>query len=172
MTSYWRSQAGLLVGRAEIIERMRSHSLYRALRADKFRITALEATLDAYARGATDDEIPTHRMIALSLAELKSRADQFIDRIAQRNSTDSFQLELIEGESAIGGGAAPTSQLPTALISITSRSLTANQIEESLRRSTPPVIARIEDDRVLLDLRTVSESEESELEAALVSLVR
>lgn len=163
-------QAGLLVGRSEIIERMRTHSLYRALRADKFRIAALEATLDAYARGATAGEVPTHRMIALSVAELKSRADRFVDRIAPRNSAGSFQLEVIEGESAIGGGAAPTSQLPTALISIKSRSLTANQIEELLRRSTPPVIARIDDDRVLLDLRTVSENEESELEAALLSL--
>jgi L-seryl-tRNA(Ser) seleniumtransferase len=163
-------QAGLLVGRSEIIERMRTHSLYRALRADKFRIAALEATLDAYARDATVSEIPTHRMIALSLDELKSRADQFINRIARRNSNDAFQLEVIEGESAIGGGAAPTSQLSTVLISIKSRSLTSNQIEESLRRSTPPVIARIEDDRVLLDLRTVSETEESELEAAVLSL--
>jgi L-seryl-tRNA(Ser) seleniumtransferase len=165
-------QAGLLVGRREIIERMRTHSLYRALRADKFRIAALEATLDAYARGATASEIPTHRMIALSPAELKSRADRFIDRIAQRHSTDTFQLEVIEGESAIGGGAAPTSQLPSALISIKSQSLSPNQIEESLRRSAPPVIARIEDDRVLLDLRTVSETDESDLEAAVRSLAK
>ena len=163
-------QAGLLVGRAEIIERMRKHSLYRALRADKFRIAALEATLDAYTRGVAASEVPTHRLIAFSVADMKSRADRFVERAGNQNLPIALQLEVIEGESAIGGGAAPTSRLPTSLISIKHEKLTANQIEESLRRWTPPIIARIEDDRVLLDLRTTSESDEIEMTSAILSL--
>lgn len=163
-------QAGLLVGRAEIIERMRTHSLYRALRADKFRIAALEATLDAYTRGVAASEVPTHRLIASSFAEMKTRAQHFVERTGNHNLPIGLQLEVIEGESAIGGGAAPTSRLPTALISIKHDKLTANQIEESLRRWTPPIIARIEDDRVLLDLRTTLEPDETEVTSAILSL--
>lgn len=164
-------QAGLLVGRAEVIERMRKHSLYRSLRADKLRIAALEATLDAYARSATADELPTHLMIAMSFDELKTRATNFVQQV-QGSNASNLRLELVEGESAIGGGAAPTSRLPTPLISITHAKLTANQIEERLRRSEPPVIARIEDDRVLLDLRTVVTDDDMKLAAAVISLSR
>jgi L-seryl-tRNA(Ser) seleniumtransferase len=163
-------QAGLLVGRANIIERMRSHPLYRAVRADKLRIAALEATLDAYARGASNSEIPAHRFIALSAEEIKKRAKKLINRLLRR-LPDTIDLDLIAGESAAGGGSGPTSRLPTSLISITHQGLTPNQIEATLRRAEPAVIARIVDDRVLLDLRTVSESEEPDLERAILSLL-
>jgi L-seryl-tRNA(Ser) seleniumtransferase len=162
-------QAGLLVGRAEVIERLRKHSLYRALRADKLRIAALEATLDAYARNATTNELPTHQMISMTFDDLKSRATNFIEQVHGSNASD-LRFEIVEGESAIGGGAAPTSRLRTPLISITHAKLSANQLEERLRQSDPPVIARIEDDRVLLDLRTVAAEEESTLASAVTSL--
>ncbi|HVS81970.1 MAG TPA: hypothetical protein VHE60_09570 [Pyrinomonadaceae bacterium] len=77
---------------------------------------------------------------------------------------------MIEGESAVGGGAAPTAHLRTVLISLTHGNLTANQLEVALRHSTPPVIARIVEDRVLVDLRTVAEAEESEVEQAILAL--
>lgn len=162
-------QAGLLVGRGEVIERMRRHSLYRALRADKFRIAALEATLDAYARNATAHELPTHQMISMTFDDLKTRVTNFIER-AQRSNSSDLHLEIVEGESAIGGGAAPTSRLRTPLVSITHGKLSANQIEERLRQSDPPVIARIEDDRVLLDLRTVTAADDAALASAVISL--
>ena len=162
-------QAGLLVGRAEVIERMRKHSLYRALRADKLRITALEATLDAYARNATTNELPTHQMISTTFDDLKSRATNFLQQV-QRSHASALRFEIIEGESAIGGGAAPTSRLRTPLVSITHAELSANQIEERLRQSDPRVIARIEDDRVLLDLRTVAPEDEANLASAVISL--
>jgi L-seryl-tRNA(Ser) seleniumtransferase len=162
-------QAGLLVGRAEVIERMRKHSLYRALRADKLRLAALEATLGAYAREVTTDEVPTHQMIAISFDELKPRATKFVERVQSSNAS-GLQLDLVEGESAIGGGAAPTSRLRTPLISITHLNRSANQIEEHLRRFVPPVIARIESDRVLLDLRTVATPDEATLLSAVISL--
>ena len=162
-------QAGLLVGRGEVIERMRKHSLYRALRADKLRIAALEATLDAYSRNATTNELPTHQMISMTFDDLKSRVTNFIERI-QAAKASNLHFEIVEGESAIGGGAAPTSRLRTPLVSITHAQLSANQIEERLRQSDPPVIGRIEDDRVLLDLRTVTAEEEATLVSAVTSL--
>ena len=162
-------QAGLLVGRATVIEQMRRHPLYRALRADKLRIAALEATLDAYVRGASAVEVPAQHYIAMSSAEIKARAEQFVERLRRRINS-AIQLDVIEGESAVGGGAAPTAHLRTVLISLTHGKLTANHLEAALRRSTPPVIARIVEDRVLIDLRTVAEGEEPEVEEAILAL--
>lgn len=162
-------QAGLLVGRSSIIDRMRRHPLYRALRADKLRLAALEATLDAYARDASASEVPAHRFIVLSAAEIEQRAERMLARLRDR-TPDTLQLATIAGESAAGGGAGPTSRLPTVLISITHRNLGPNQIEESFRSAAPPVIARILDERLVLDLRTVAESEEPDLERAILSL--
>ncbi len=162
-------QAGLLVGRSDIIERMRSHPLYRALRADKLRIAALEATLDAYARGVSGSEVPAHRFIALSAGEINERAKKLIRRLRNKLA-DTIKLDTVAGESAAGGGSGPTSRLPTMLISITHQTLSPNQVELALRSAEPPVISRIVDDRVLLDLRTVAETEELELEHAVLSL--
>jgi L-seryl-tRNA(Ser) seleniumtransferase len=163
-------QAGVLVGRAEVIERLRKHSLYRALRADKLRLAALEATLDSYARHATEDEIPTHQMMAASYEEIRTRADNVIERVGRDHS--GLELQIVDGESAIGGGAAPTSRLRTALIAITRPNFSTNQTEEWLRRHDPPVIARIENDQVLLDLRTVFTSDEADLLHAIIALDR
>lgn len=163
-------QAGLLVGRSDLIEQMRSHPLYRALRADKLRIAALEATLEAYARDTSGDEVPARRSLALSSNEIRERAESLISRLREGKVSKRISLETVAGESAAGGGSGPTSHLATVLISLTHDQLTANQIESSLRLSDPPVIARIVDDRVLLDLRTVAESEESEVEQAILLL--
>ena len=163
-------QAGLVVGRAETIQKMRTHPLYRSLRADKFRIAALEATLDSYARGAEFSEIPTHHLISFSLDEMTARVDRFLTMLREKKLPAALQLEMIEGESAIGGGAAPMSRLKSALISLKHDRLSPNQLEEALRRHAPPVISRIENDRVLLDLRTVLPAEEDEVASALISL--
>ena len=163
-------QAGLLVGRADVIERMRKHPLYRSLRADKFRIAALEATLESYARDAAQDDIPTHTLISSSFEETKKRAEEFVNDLRAKNLAEAFRLEIVEGESAIGGGAAPTSRLRTALISIGHANLSANDIEQALRDRTPPVISRIEADRVLIDLRTVFPEEAPELTEALLAI--
>jgi len=162
-------QAGLVVGRSAPIERMRSHPLYRALRADKLRLAALEATLDSYARGTSLSEVPAHHLIAQSAVEIRERAETMIQRLRDLVG-ESVSLDTIAGESAAGGGSGPSSRLPTVLLSIAHRGLTPNQIEESLRRAETPVIARIVDNRVLLDLRTVKESEEPLLERAILNL--
>jgi L-seryl-tRNA(Ser) seleniumtransferase len=162
-------QAGILVGRAAVIERLRKHSLYRALRADKFRLAALEATLDSYARHATERELPTHQMMAATYEEIRTRADHLVEQIS-RQTSGNVELQIVDGESAIGGGAAPTSRLRTALIAITQSNFSANQIEERLRRHDPPVIARIENDDVVVDLRTVFPTEEAALVNAILTL--
>jgi len=159
-------QAGLIVGRAELIESMRKHPLYRALRVDKLCLAALEATLQAYSRG---ENTSVQKMLNLSAAEIGARAKELIGRIG-RAIPGTMRLEVIDGESAVGGGSAPTSPLPTKLISISDSSLSANEIETRLRSQQPPMLVRIVEDRVAIDLRTVSTADEAELERALKSL--
>jgi L-seryl-tRNA(Ser) seleniumtransferase len=159
-------QAGLIVGRAELIERMRRNPLYRALRADKLRLGALEATLEHYSRGSRP---PSIEMLAMPLDQIAERANEFVRKISEHNFA-SLTVASIESESAVGGGSAPTSSLPTIAIAITSERLTPNQIADNLRQWNPPVIARIVEERVLIDLRTVDPTDEIEIERALGSL--
>jgi L-seryl-tRNA(Ser) seleniumtransferase len=164
------SQAGLVVGRAELVERLRRHPLYRALRADKLALAALEATLDAYRRGAHAGEVPALRMLAATREEIEHRAAAFIERLRERPNSGSLKFDIVEGASAVGGGSAPTTHPPTALLAVTHDALSASALEEALRARRPPVVARISGDRVVLDLRTVAEGEEPELLEALLSV--
>jgi L-seryl-tRNA(Ser) seleniumtransferase len=159
-------QAGIVVGREELMSRMRSNPLYRALRADKLRLAALEATLEQYCR---EEKVPALRMLSLTAAEISERADALIARVNQGLSA-TVKIEKIKSESAVGGGSAPTSPLPTWLISVTSSSRTPNEIEAAFRGRELPIIVRILDDRVVMDLRTVAIAEDEEIEAALKSL--
>lgn len=164
------SQAGLIVGRGEIIDRLRRHPLYRALRADKLALAALQATLDSYRLGTATEEIPVLRTLCLKREEIEARARQFLSRLRERLKQDSLRFEIVEGESAIGGGAAPAIELQTALIALSHNSLSPDALDKALRQSTPPVISRILEDKVLLDLRTVADAEEDELLNALLAL--
>jgi L-seryl-tRNA(Ser) seleniumtransferase len=110
-------------------------------------------------------------MMAASYEEVSARAANFIER-ANRGPSGKLQLQMIDGESAIGGGAAPTARLHTALISISHTKLSPNEIEGRFRRHDPPVIARIENDQVLVDLRTVFTSDEADLLDAIIALDR
>jgi L-seryl-tRNA(Ser) seleniumtransferase len=161
------AQAGLVVGRRELVERLRRAPLYRALRADKLALAALEATLEAHRRGTAVEEIPALRMLALTRAQLEERARAFLYGLREH---EALRGEIIEGRSAIGGGSAPTTHPCTALIALTHHTLSADALEDLLRHSSPPVIARIAEDKVLLDLRTVLEDEEALL-LEILSLV-
>ncbi len=164
------TQAGLVVGRRALVERCRRNPLYRALRADKLALAALAATLDAHARGATFTEVPAMRMLAASREEIERRARAFVRRMRARLGSDgdgAFRFEIVAGESAVGGGSAPTTHPPTALIAVTHARVSATALEARLRQARPPVIARIVDERVVLDLRTVNAEEELELLGAL-----
>jgi L-seryl-tRNA(Ser) seleniumtransferase len=164
------SQAGLIVGRRELIDRLRKHSLYRALRADKLCLAALEATLDAHRRGALE-EIPALQMLAMAPKTLEKRARKFHNKVF-KNATETMTVSLVPGQSAVGGGSGPNVHPTTTLVALKHEQLTADQIEEKLRLSSPPVIARIADDLVLLDLRTVNPAEEAELLEAVIALDR
>lgn len=161
-------QAGLIVGRSEIIERLRRSPLYRALRADKLCLAALEATLDAHRRGALE-EIPLFQMLGLSAEAIETRARHLAQRLEELVPSD-LKVTVVSGNSAVGGGSGPNVHPPTALLALAHETLTANEIESKLRAASPPIISRIADGRVLLDLRTVDVSEESDLLTALKSL--
>jgi L-seryl-tRNA(Ser) seleniumtransferase len=163
------TQAGLIVGRREIIDRFRRHSLYRALRVDKLCLAALEVTLHAHRRGAIE-EIPALRMLALTKDAIEERAKNFIAKLARGSESNALTATIVAGQSAVGGGSGPNVHPPTALIALKHEHLNAREIEKELRLFLPSVIARIADDQVLLDLRTVDGSEEPELLAALRSL--
>jgi len=163
-------QAGLISGRADLVARMRSNSLFRALRVDKLTYAALEATLLAYVK-RDHDAVPVLRILRLTKDEIANRAEEVISQIESAASRSSkLKIELIDGESVIGGGAAPSAALPTRLIAITHADLSADELNTRLRAHPPPIIARVEDGRVLLDLRTVFPEQDANIAAALASL--
>jgi L-seryl-tRNA(Ser) seleniumtransferase len=163
-------QAGIVAGRAEYVERLRRDPFCRALRLDKIITAALEATLEAYARGSAEQEIPVLQMLALSEKRIAARAEGFAQGLRRAlGKQTSLQVKLCEGRSAVGGGAAPDAVLNTALIALTHPELTDSQLEQQLRSGTPPIITRIETGQVLIDLRTVTVSEEHEMIDALAA---
>ena len=146
-------QAGIIVGRKEIIQRLRQHPLVRALRADKLCYAALAATLDHYRKNEVTEKIPIWRMIAARTDELQARALKWSAHVRRG--------EVIRSESAVGGGSLPGTTLPTAVLAIDPPSL--DEFTAKLRQANPPVIARIADGRVLLDPRTVLPEQENRL---------
>jgi len=157
-------QAGIIIGRKALVDRLRQHPLLRALRADKITFAVLEATLAEYAAGRAAETIPVQRMLHASPDEIETRAQALAETIAG----GGWQVALISGSSAVGGGSAPGLQLPTVLLSIGRDRESPDQTERWLRSIDPPVIARIEHDRVVLDLRTVL-PQQDELLARLLS---
>jgi L-seryl-tRNA(Ser) seleniumtransferase len=158
-------QAGMLSGRSDLIARMRGNSLFRALRVDKLTYAALEATLLAYVKGE-HDAIPALRMMHLTKEEIGLRAEALAERI----KSSRLSLEVTDGESVIGGGAAPSALLPTRLLAIACEGLSADELSSSLRAADPPIITRVEDGRVLLDLRTVFPQQDEAIVKALIEV--
>jgi L-seryl-tRNA(Ser) seleniumtransferase len=155
-------QAGVIAGRIDAVGRIRTHPLMRALRADKMTYAALEATLEEYAAGRAKDTVPVARMIAMTRDEIGVRADSAAAQLAAAG----INATVVDGSSTIGGGSAPGARLPTRLVAI---ALPAARLEAALRAQHPPVIARIEDERVLLDLRTVPPEQDDRLLALVAA---
>jgi L-seryl-tRNA(Ser) seleniumtransferase len=152
-------QAGIIAGRRDAIDRIRRHPLMRALRVDKLTYAALEATLEEHATGRGLDAVPIQRMLALGVDEIGRRARA----LATALNASGWSARVIDGVSTVGGGSAPGTELPTRLVQLTRARMTADAIEKHLRSLDPPVIARIQDDRVVLDLRTVLPEEDERL---------
>src|SRR5882724_2239889 len=154
-------QAGMIAGKQELIARVRRYPLFRALRVDKLTIAALEATLGAYLRAAWD-EIPAMRMIRMTPQELKRRAENFLRELRPELPLDEVEMEIADGTSLAGGGSTPSQSLPSKVIRIASARYSATKLEQRLRRAPAgvSVIARVEDDRLILDLRTVFPEQE------------
>ena len=149
-------QTGIIAGEAEMVERVRRNPMYRAFRPDKLIVQALETTLRRLLLEQYD-EVPTLRMIRMSAATLRARAEAFAARVAG--------AVVKEAVSVIGGGSTPDQALPTWVVVCPGN---ARRLEKWLRAGDPPIVARIENDELLIDLRTVTEGEEVLLVRALV----
>lgn len=152
-------QAGIIVGRADIIAKIKKNPLTRALRIDKFTLAAMEATLRLYLdEEKAIREIPTLKMITMPQEELKSRAEALACMLQDRIGR-SADIEIVTGHSQVGGGALPEENIPTFLVALSCKSISVNFLEDRLRRLEPPVLARIQKDRLLLDTRTLLEGD-------------
>lgn len=143
-------QAGIVIGRADLVQRLRKHPLARAIRADKLCLSALTATLLHYLKDEAEREIPVWRMLSMPIEEVRLRAETWLARLGEG--------QVIGSESTIGGGSLPGETLPTWVLALEVRN--PNQVLERLRRENPAIIARAQEDRVLLDPRTVLHEQE------------
>jgi L-seryl-tRNA(Ser) seleniumtransferase len=160
-------QAGILAGQSALVDAVRRHPLMRALRVDKMTYAALEATLQEHVAGRAPASLPVMRMLNVTAEEIGERAT----RLASECKGVGFDAELIDGVSTIGGGSAPGSQLPTRLVTIACPGCDAADLEARLRGADPAVVARIERDRVVLDLRTVLYGQDQVLVRILTAIV-
>ncbi len=157
-------QAGILAGREDLVQALRSNPMARALRLDKATLVALEATLGEYVRGTALETIPVLRMVAAGADEIGARAGRFVQGLEV-----PAEVEVIDGGSVVGGGSWPLGELPTRLVAVKPHEGDASDLERALRGSDPPVVARVEDGRLLLDLRTVLPEQETVLRDRLVA---
>ncbi len=153
-------QAGILLGRAAVLDRLRRNPLARALRVDKFTIAALAATLDLLEdAGRARERLPVLRALGATAEELSARADAMVRGLAR---IPGLSARKVAAASEVGGGAVPGEALPTSACALTHRELTAEELARALRGLPTPVIGRIADDRVLLDPRSLDPSEDDE----------
>jgi len=152
-------QAGIIVGKKEVLEKIKKNPLNRALRIDKFTLAALEATLMHYLNPAVAPrKLRALKALTESVVDVKKRAEKLITKL-QKETFDSLEFSLREDFAAAGGGSLPTQQIPTVLVAIKNKKMTATKMEEKLRRLEVPVIVRVDKDEILFDLRTVAKDE-------------
>lgn len=166
-------QAGIIAGEKELVQKVRRHPLFRALRVDKLTIAAMEVTLRAYLRAAWE-EIPALRMMHLGIEEIAARTEAFREALVAQVGNAEATIEIAEGRSLVGGGSTPAQSLPTKVLRIASARHSAGELEERLRCGAGgvPVIARIEEERLLIDLRTVFPEQAAVLVQELAAALR
>ena len=160
-------QAGFVVGRPELIARLRKDPLARVCRLDRLLTAALHATLSSYVRGKAFYEVPTLKMLALEAADIGRRAKRVRARVAAKTGRD-VRLEIIDGTSKTGGGSSPTGERPTRLLALSAAQRDAGPVEQALRAGDPPLIARVQDGKLLVDLRTVLPDDDDVVAARLI----
>ena len=156
-------QAGIIAGRKDLVDRVKRNPLARALRVDKMTLAALELTLRLYREGQ-QESIPLWAMLNASPEELKRRASALLRRLRRRvGAPDGVRMTVRAARAPVGGGSLPGVEMPTAAIRIEGPAVTAQRLEAALRRQSPPVVGRVEEGAVLLDVRTVLPRDEAPL---------
>jgi L-seryl-tRNA(Ser) seleniumtransferase len=162
-------QAGIILGKEKYIEKIKKNPLSRILRVGKLTIAALEATLRLYLNEDTIAETnPTLRLITRPLNELEDTANRLARRLSENLGNNAI-VEVADGYSQVGGGSLPVENIPTKLLSIKPLTISADAVARNLRKSEPPVFSRIQQECLLLDLRTVLEDEVEALAIALAN---
>jgi len=165
-------QSGIIVGKKEVIDRIKKNPITRALRIDKLTLAALESTLRLYRdEDKAAQIIPTLHMIMMPLEEIKNRAQKLADALKKSGDT-RLQIQLIERSSKTGGGALPLMELPSLCVGIQIKGITPNTLEKMMRSNDPPIIGRIEDDLFVIDPRTVQKDEFAIIETAFENLTQ
>ena len=162
-------QAGIVVGRAALVARIRRHPLMRAVRVDKLAYGALEATLAEYVAGRAARTVPVLRMLGATIDEIGARAERLATRLRQ---SGRFETDVIDGASAVGGGSAPGLEVRTRLVAVSAAGLAPDRLDERLRAGSPPLVGRIESGRFVIDLRTVPADQDETVLAALLAAQR
>ncbi len=165
-------QAGIIVGKAPVVERVRKNPLARAFRIGKMTIAGMEATLRLFLnREKLCQEHPTYRMLSLSLSELQKRAEAVASALRDFSEGEN-DIRVVDGVSEVGSGSVPTETVPTKLLSLRSRSMSAGELGRRLRSSSPPIFTRVQKETVLFDFRTIQPDEDTLVEDALKTLLK
>ena len=164
-------QGGIIIGKKKLMSHMKKHPLARALRVDKMTLAGLEATLRIYLDPEKAvKEIPTLSMILASDSDLSQKAKTLAAKL--RKEKGEYQVKVEKDISIVGGGALPIEKLPTRVVSVTSNILSTAELEKRLRESTPPIVVRVKEDRILLDVRTILPEDFDELAIAFAAIGR
>ncbi|OGP68016.1 MAG: L-seryl-tRNA(Sec) selenium transferase [Deltaproteobacteria bacterium RBG_16_44_11] len=164
-------QAGIIIGKKEILEKIKKNPLNRALRIDKFTLAALEATVIHYLNPSEAlKKLRPLKTLTEPVSEVKKRARKLLKKL-QKENLEFIELSLRDGFSTAGGGSLPTQKIPTVLISIKNKKMSASRMEEKLRKLDVPVIVRVDKNEILIDLRTVSEDEFAFIVEGLRSII-
>lgn len=163
-------QAGIIIGKKELVDRVKKDPLARALRIDKLSLAALEATLRLFLDREHLENIPSLRMLFVPADKLKHRAEALV-RLLNKIPIKNLKYQITESYSKVGGGALPLDELPTFVVTLISPEISASALAARLRAGRPPVIARVKDDAVLLDIRTIKDDQLPELASVISSLI-
>lgn len=163
-------QAGIIVGKKVLIDKIKKHPLARAVRADKACLAGLSATLTHYLKDEAEREVPVVKMMSLTLKQIQGRAEAWRNELGQGLALSNVEVEIESGQSTVGGGSLPDESIPTFLLSLEVKS--AEKFLKALRKNNPPIIARTENDKILLDPRTVLPEQEGALLVGLKNVLR